>query len=103
MLIINKYSRLDPFEVFKDTVKCVLGEQLFSSRDYSMRIASGNLYTVCFTKHTNMSINSLSRAWKYIYSELLAKDLGDPNYIPDVIPSPCIHDRTLIFKIEYKK
>ena len=105
MLRINKNIEVCAFEDFKRVVKGTLGLQMFKSSEYSIRQAahSNDIFTVRFAPSTHLSESSLKMAWVMIYKDCLSYGLCDEWYAIDVIPTPCIDNRTLIFRITYIK
>ena len=104
MLKINKDSRIPAFDKFKSVVKGTLGLQMFKSTEYFIRQAAGSndCFTVRFKPALNLVPSQLHKAWELIYKDCLEYGLGDPTYVKDYIPEPCIYNNTLIFRIDYK-
>lgn len=78
-LKLNKDTKLDSieetFEKFKNIVKGILGLQCFPAKDYNIRLAKGNIFTVHF--NCNMTERQLQNVFTAIYKELDKLDLND--------------------------
>jgi len=78
-LKLNKNTKLDSveevFEEFKNIVKGILGLQCFPAKDYNIRIAKGNIFTVHF--NCNMTEHQLQNVFTAIYKELDKRGLHD--------------------------
>lgn len=78
-LKLNKDTKLDSieeiFEKFKNIVKGILGLQCFPAKDYNIRLAKGNIFTVHF--NCSMTERQLQNVFTAIYKELDKLDLND--------------------------
>lgn len=102
MLHLTENIKVSAFEDFKNVVKCTLGLQTFKASDYYVRQAAGdNLFTVRFNPKENLNESQLKQCWLLIYKNCLQHGLGNPTYVKDFIPDPCIYNGTLIFTIEF--
>ena len=98
-LKITKDSRMnktvqDRFKILKNLTLCALGLQEWHSKDFYIRLASGDLFTVHFKCEISEII--LKRVWKYLYDEFKDKNLIEQYKIN---PTPVINGKTLIYTI----
>ena len=84
----------DRFKILKNFTVGELGSQGWQSKDYYVRLASGDLFTIHFNCEISETI--LKRAWKYLYDELKYKNLIE---YQKENPTPVIKGKTLIYKI----
>lgn len=84
----------DRFKILKNLTVCALGLQEWHSKDFYVRLASGDLFTVHFKCEISETI--LKRVWKYLYDEFKDKDLIEQY---EVNPTPVINSKTLIYRI----
>lgn len=85
----------DRFKILKNLTACALGEQEWHSKDFYVRLASGDLFTVHFKCEISETI--LKRTWKYLYDEFKDKELIEQYY--EINPTPVIYGKTLIYRI----
>ena len=84
----------DRFKILKNFTAGELGSQGLQSKDYYVRLASGDLFTIHFNCEISETI--LKRVWKYLYDELKYKNLIE---YQEENPTPVIKGKTLIYKI----
>ena len=84
----------DRFKILKNFTAGELGSQGLQSKDYYVRLASGDLFTIHFNCEISETI--LKRVWEYLYDELKYKNLIE---YQGENPAPVIKGKTLIYKI----